>query len=151
MFSLYSDADYSSASIYGFSDGKPDIKYFKDFDISGNSFNVLVPAQTVYLFKISGKLRDGIETTIVTGENGEWVTEVVPRTDNIASQTTFATTIAPDETLADTESGYVSHIPAESDDETDREVPLFLKVIVISVAAAVVISIFWVLFNIKKI
>jgi hypothetical protein len=150
MFSLYADADYSSASIYGFSDRNPDIKYYKDFDITGNTFTVLVPPQTVYLFKVNGKLRDGIVTTIVTDEHGESMTEIVTQTEIDDIEPDYPQTAAPDETIAEGDSGFVSHISPDDETLTDDGVPLFLKVLVISIVAAVVISIFWVLFNIKK-
>jgi hypothetical protein len=148
MFSLYSDADYSTASVYGFTEESADIKYYKDFDISGNSFTVKIPAQAVYLFKVSGKLRDGIVTTLVTGENGETMTEVVTEPHSPQIVTSGAVTTVPDQIITE-ESGFVSHIPADGE-TSEGEVPLFLKVFVIAVAAAVVISVVWVMINIKK-
>jgi mannan endo-1,4-beta-mannosidase len=149
MFSLYSDADYSSASIYGFNEESPDIKYYRDFNISGNTFTVLVPAQTVYLFKVSGVLRDGVVTTIIQGENGETITEVVDNGGDTVSATTFAGTTAPDEIIS-ADSGVVSHVTAEGETTGENAVPIWIKVLVISAAAAAFIGVLWVLFNIKK-
>jgi mannan endo-1,4-beta-mannosidase len=150
MFSLYSDADYSTASIYGFNEESPEIRYYRDFVISGNTFTVLVPAQTVYLFKLSGQLRDGVVTTVIQGENGETITEVVDRDNPAATGTTAAVTTVPDEIIT-ADSGVVSHVAA--DDETvsgDSAVPLWIRAIIIAAAAAAFIGVLWVLINIKK-
>jgi hypothetical protein len=148
MFSLYSDADYQTAEVYGFDEESPEVRHIDDFDIFGNTFTVEVPAQTVYLFKITGKLRDGIITTIVTDDKGETMTEIVEPPENPGATTTVGVTTVPDEIITAPESGYISHIPA--DGEAGDSVPLLLKVLVISIAAAVVISIFWVLINLRK-
>jgi mannan endo-1,4-beta-mannosidase len=148
MFSLYSDADYETAEVYGFNAESSEVRHFSDFDINGNTFTVKVPAQTVFLFKITGKLREGIITTIVTDDKGETMTEIVEPPENPTTSTIDVTTI-PDEIITAPESGFVSHIPAEGE-QGETGAPLFLKVIVIAVAAAVVISIIWVLINLRK-
>ncbi|MDR0991645.1 MAG: glycoside hydrolase family 44 protein [Ruminococcus sp.] len=150
MFSLYSDADYATASIYGFNEDSPEIRYYRDFTITGNTFTVLVPAQTVYLFKLSGVLREGVVTTVIQGENGETITEVVDRGGDPAQTTTFEGTTAPDQIIT-ADSGYISHImPEDETDTDDSPVPLWVRVIVIAAAAAVFIGVIWVLINIKK-
>jgi mannan endo-1,4-beta-mannosidase len=149
MFSLYSDADYATASIYGFNEASADIRYYRDFNISGNTFTVLVPAQTVYLFKLSGELREGVVTTIIQGENGETMTEVVDRDDDTATGTTYAVTTAPDQIIT-ADSGYVSHVTDAGEAGAEDAVPMWIKAIVIGTAAAVVGGVLWVLFNISK-
>jgi mannan endo-1,4-beta-mannosidase len=148
MFSLYSDADYQTAEVYGFNESSAEVRHFDDFDIFDNTFTIEVPAQTVYLFKITGKLRDGIITTIVTDDKGETMTEIVEPPENPGVTTTIGVTTVPDEIITAAETGYISHIPADS--EAGETVPLLLKVLVISIVAAVVISIIWVLINLRK-
>ncbi|MDR0946370.1 MAG: glycoside hydrolase family 44 protein [Ruminococcus sp.] len=152
FFSLYSDADYGSANIYGFDADDSMVTRRGEIPIEGNVFEYSVPPQTVLLFEFSGELPDGYKppvTTLVTEQNGQTVVSVVTTPSAPVTTETFQTA-APDEIIPEYSADEQGRVSTSADADKNDNIPPPIKIIAILLAAAAIGTIIFTVFNLRK-
>ncbi len=154
LISIESPVKFLSASVYAFDENNSDIKLVdKITNIAGNDFEYTLSPLTVYMFEFNGD--DVIENTDSNSENPkteptESVTQEVNTDTGISESSEIITEVSNNESSlesVDSTVTSVSDIAASDDsDNPKKSVPIFVKIIVSVLVAAVIIIMVYVYF-----